>query len=340
MANFIVNALAKLVGSKVEKDRKELQPYIGKVNLEFAKLREISNDELRQKTQDLKAYIRQQLLPLDEQIATLRKQIADNPQMNILEQEKIFNKIDELEKEHDKELEKVLEEILPQAFAIVKETARRFKENEVLEVTATNYDRELAAKKDNVKIEGEKALWYNSWIAAGNRITWDMMHYDVQIIGGVVLHKGKIAEMATGEGKTLVATFPAFLNALAGKGVHIVTVNDYLARRDSEWMGPLFEFHGLRVDCIDKHRPNSQARRNAYLADITYGTNNEFGFDYLRDNMVSSPDELVQRKLHYAMVDEVDSVLIDDARTPLIIAGPVSRTGQEEMFYALKPRVD
>lgn len=341
MANFILNALAKLVGgSKVEKDRKELQPYIGKVNLEFAKLREISNDELRQKTQDLKAYILQQLLPLDEQIATLRKQIAENPQMHILEQEKIFNKIDELEKEHDKELEKILDEILPQAFAIVKETARRFKENEFLEVTATQYDRELAAKKDNVKIEGEKALWYNSWIAAGNRIKWDMVHYDVQIIGGVVLHKGKIAEMATGEGKTLVATFPAFLNALAGKGVHIVTVNDYLARRDSEWMGPLFEFHGLRVDCIDKHRPNSQARRNAYLADITYGTNNEFGFDYLRDNMVSSPDELVQRKLHYAMVDEVDSVLIDDARTPLIIAGPVSRTGQEEMFYALKPRVE
>ncbi|MDW8297163.1 MAG: preprotein translocase subunit SecA, partial [Raineya sp.] len=291
-------------------------------------------------TQELKIYIRQKLQPLDEQIAQLRKQVAENPQMNIVEQEKIFNKIDELEKEHDKQLEKVLDEILPQSFAIVKETARRFKENEVLEVTATDFDRELATKKDNIKIEGDKALWYNSWVAAGNRITWDMVHYDVQIIGGVVLHKGKIAEMATGEGKTLVATLPAFLNALGGKGVHIVTVNDYLARRDSEWMGPIYEFHGLRVDCIDKHRPNSPARRNAYLADITYGTNNEFGFDYLRDNMVGSPDELVQRKLHYAMVDEVDSVLIDDARTPLIIAGPVSRTGQEEMFYALKPRVE
>jgi preprotein translocase subunit SecA len=340
MANFIVNALAKLVGSKVEKDRKELQPYVGKVNIEFAKLREVSNDGLRQKTQDLKNYIKEKLKDLDNQIADLKKQIADNPQMGVLEQEKIFNKIDELGKEHDKQLEVVLEEILPQAFAIVKETARRFKENTEIEVTATDFDREIAAKKDNVEIREDKALWKNSWIAAGNRVTWDMVHYDVQIIGGVVLHKGKIAEMATGEGKTLVASLPAFLNALGGKGVHIVTVNDYLARRDSEWMAPLFEFHGLRVDCIDKHQPNSQARRNAYLADITYGTNNEFGFDYLRDNMVNSPDELVQRKLHYAMVDEVDSVLIDDARTPLIIAGPVSKTGQEEMFYALKPRIE
>jgi len=340
MANFIVNALAKLVGSKVEKDRKELQPYIGKVNLEFAQLREVSNDTLRAKTQELKDYIKEKLRDIDNQILALRKQIEENPQMGVLEQEKIFNQIDELGKEHDKALEVVLEEILPKAFAIVKETARRFKENEELEVTATDFDRELASKKDNVEIRGDKAIWKNSWIAAGNRITWDMVHYDVQIIGGVVLHKGKIAEMATGEGKTLVATFPAFLNALGGKGVHIVTVNDYLARRDSEWMGPLFEFHGLKVDCIDKHQPNSQARRNAYLADITYGTNNEFGFDYLRDNMVSSPEQLVQRKLHYAMVDEVDSVLIDDARTPLIIAGPVSKTGQEEMFYALKPRIE
>ncbi|MCU0436375.1 MAG: preprotein translocase subunit SecA [Raineya sp.] len=340
MANFIVNALAKLVGSKVEKDRKELQPYIGKVNIEFAKLREVSNDGLRQKTQDLKNYIQEKLKDLDSQIADLKKQIADNPQMGVLDQEKIFNKIDELGKEHDKQLEVVLEEILPQAFAIVKETARRFKENTELEVTVTDFDREISVRKDNVEIREGKAVWKNSWIAAGNRITWDMMHYDVQIIGGVVLHKGRVAEMATGEGKTLVASFPAFLNAIAGKGVHIVTVNDYLARRDSEWMAPLFEFHGLRVDCIDKHQPNSQARRNAYLADITYGTNNEFGFDYLRDNMVNSPDQLVQRKLHYAMVDEVDSVLIDDARTPLIIAGPVSKTGQEEMFYALKPRIE
>jgi preprotein translocase subunit SecA len=340
MANFIVSALAKLVGSKVEKDRKELQPYIGKVNLEFAQLREISNDALRAKTQELKGYIKEKLKHIDDQIAALRRQIDDNPQMSVLEQEKIFNQIDDLDKEHDKALEVVLEEILPKAFAIVKETARRFKENEQLEVSTTDFDRELAAKKDNVSINGEKAIWKNSWMAAGNHITWDMVHYDVQIIGGVVLHKGKVAEMATGEGKTLVATFPAFLNALAGKGVHIVTVNDYLARRDSEWMAPLFEFHGLKVDCIDKHQPNSQARRNAYLADITYGTNNEFGFDYLRDNMVNAPEQLVQRKLHYAMVDEVDSVLIDDARTPLIIAGPVSKTGQEEMFYALKPRVE
>jgi preprotein translocase subunit SecA len=340
MANFIVNALAKLVGSKVEKDRKELQPYIGKVNIEFAKLQEVSNDGLRQKTQDLKNYIQEKLKDLDSQIGDLKKQIADNPQMGVLDQEKIFNKIDELGKEHDKQLEVVLEEILPQAFAIVKETARRFKENTEIEVSLTDFDREISVRKDNVEIRESKAIWKNSWIAAGNRITWDMMHYDVQIIGGVVLHKGRVAEMATGEGKTLVASFPAFLNALAGKGVHIVTVNDYLARRDSEWMAPLFEFHGLRVDCIDKHQPNSQARRNAYLADITYGTNNEFGFDYLRDNMVNSPDQLVQRKLHYAMVDEVDSVLIDDARTPLIIAGPVSKTGQEEMFYALKPRIE
>jgi len=340
MANFIVNALAKLVGSKVEKDRKELQPYIGKVNIEFAKLRETSNDGLRQKTQELKAYIKEKLKDIDNQILELKKQVSDNPQMSVLDQEKIFNKIDELGKEHDKQLEIVLEEILPQAFAIVKETARRFKENPELEVTATDFDREISIRKDNVEIRESKAFWKNAWIAASNRITWDMMHYDVQIIGGVVLHKGKVAEMATGEGKTLVASFPAFLNALAGKGVHIVTVNDYLARRDSEWMAPLFEFHGLRVDCIDKHQPNSQARRNAYLADITYGTNNEFGFDYLRDNMVNSPEQLVQRKLHYAMVDEVDSVLIDDARTPLIIAGPVSKTGQEEMFFALKPRIE
>ena len=340
MANFIVNALAKLVGSKVEKDRKELQPYIGKVNLEFAQLREVSNDVLRAKTQELKDYIKEKLKDIDNQILALRKQIDEDPQMGVLEQEKIFNQIDELGKEHDKALEVVLEEILPKAFAIVKETARRFKENTEIEVSLTDFDKEIAAKKDNVEIRGEKAIWKNTWLAAGNRITWDMVHYDVQIIGGVVLHKGKVAEMATGEGKTLVATFPAFLNALAGKGVHIVTVNDYLARRDSEWMAPLFEFHGLRVDCIDKHQPNSQARRNAYLADITYGTNNEFGFDYLRDNMVSSPEQLVQGKLHYAMVDEVDSVLIDDARTPLIIAGPVSKTGQEEMFYALKPRVE
>ena len=222
---------------------------------------------------------------------------------------------------------------------MVKETARRFKENKTIEVTATQFDRDLAARKANVVIKGDKAIHHNTWLAAGNEVTWDMVHYDVQLIGGMVLHQGKIAEMATGEGKTLVATLPAYLNALAGQGVHIVTVNDYLARRDSEWMGPLYEFHGLSVDCIDKHEPNSEERRAAYLADITFGTNNEFGFDYLRDNMTRSPEELVQRKLHYAMVDEVDSVLIDDARTPLIISGPIPR-GDEHEFYELKPRIE
>lgn len=230
-------------------------------------------------------------------------------------------------------------QILPEAFAVVKETAKRFTENEKLEVTATQFDKDLAATKPNVEIQGEKALWSNTWTAAGVEVTWNMVHYDVQLIGGIVLHEGKIAEMATGEGKTLVGTLPAYLNALSGQGVHIVTVNDYLARRDSEWNGPLFEFHGLRVDCIDKHQPNSEARRNAYAADIVFGTNNEFGFDYLRDNMTQNPESLVQRKLHFAMVDEVDSVLIDDARTPLIISGPIPK-GDEHEFYELKPRIE
>ncbi|RYY21908.1 MAG: preprotein translocase subunit SecA, partial [Sphingobacteriaceae bacterium] len=251
----------------------------------------------------------------------------------------LYTEIDKLEKDRNKELEVILMEILPEAFAVVKETARRLANNKTLEVTATDFDRELASYKKNVLISGDKAIHHNSWLAAGNEVTWNMVHYDVQLIGGIVLHEGKIAEMATGEGKTLVATLPAYLNALAGQGVHIVTVNDYLARRDSEWMGPLYEFHGLSVDCIDRHEPNSEERRNAYLADITFGTNNEFGFDYLRDNMTRSPEELVQRKLHYAMVDEVDSVLIDDARTPLIISGPVPR-GDEHEFYDLKPRIE
>ena len=257
----------------------------------------------------------------------------------IEEREEIYNRVDKLEEEIDKKVEDILTELLPVAFAVMKDTARRFKENEEIEVTATQFDRDLAVNHDFVEIEGDKAVWFNSWIAGGNEVTWDMVHYDVQLIGGAVLHQGKIAEMATGEGKTLVATLPVFLNALTGRGVHMVTVNDYLAKRDSEWMGPLYMFHGLSVDCIDKHQPNSPDRRKAYMADITFGTNNEFGFDYLRDNMAINPEDLVQRKHNYAIVDEVDSVLIDDARTPLIISGPVPK-GDDQMFDEYKPRVD
>jgi preprotein translocase subunit SecA len=339
MLNFLTKSVTKFFGTKSERDVKELTPYVGKVNAEFEKLRSLTHDQLREQTFELKNIIRERLQPIEDQIQSLRQRVNDEFNMGLDEKEAIFTKIDELGKESDKQLEVVLLDILPRAFAIVKETARRFSTNEVLEVTALPYDRIIAAKRASVSIEdGDKAHWKNRWMAAGNEIVWDMVHYDVQIIGGVVLHQGKISEMATGEGKTLVATFPAFLNALAGKGVHIVTVNDYLAKRDSEWMGPLFEFHGLTIDCIDKHQPNTEARRNAYAADITYGTNNEFGFDYLRDNMAREVGELVQRKHHYAMVDEVDSVLIDDARTPLIIAGPVSRS-DEQIFYDLKPRV-
>ncbi len=337
MSNLVARVLAKVFGSKIDKDRKELVPYVVRVNAEYARLQNISNDELRGRTITLKTIIKDRLRPFDEQTATLRQQAENQP--NVAEKEKIFTQIDTVSKDADKLLEEVLMEILPEAFAVIKETARRFKENEEIEVTITPFDEEIAVYKPNVEIRNGKAYWKNSWVAAGNMVKWDMLHYDVQIIGGVVLHQGKIAEMGTGEGKTLVASFPAFLNALAEKGVHIITVNDYLAKRDSEWMAPLFEFHGMYVDCIDKHQPNSDARRRAYAAHITYGTNNEFGFDYLRDNMARDPQELVQRKHHYAMVDEVDSVLIDDARTPLIIAGPVSRTGQDEMFHALKPRI-
>lgn len=313
-------------------------PLVEQTRKEGERLNALTHDELRQQTQEVQQEINQYLKDIDDQLAALHKQIEDNPELDIAEKESIFNQIDKMEGERNKELEKVLMKVLPKAFAIIRETARRFKENEFIEVTATDMDREFAARLQHVKIEGEKARWRNQWMAAGNMITWDMVHYDVQIIGGIVLHEGKISEMATGEGKTLVATFPAFLNALARRGVHIVTVNNYLSVRDSEWMGPLFQFHGMRVDCIDKHEPNSIARRNAYLADITYGTNNEFGFDYLRDNMARDPQELVQRGHHYAMVDEVDSVLIDEARTPLIISGPVPRGDQHE-FYDLKPRI-
>lgn len=331
--------IAKILGSKSQKDIKNIQPLVDQTVAEGEKLKSISNDELRKKTWEIQDFIDQKLKEIDDRISALHKRVADEPNLDLNEKESVFAEIDSLEKDRNTELEKVLMEVLPRGFAIVRETARRFKENEELEVTAQDFDRVMAASHENVRIEGDKAFWKNEWMAAGNLIKWDMLHYEVQIIGGIVLHEGKIAEMATGEGKTLVATFPAFLNALARRGVHIVTVNNYLARRDSEWMAPLFQFHGLTIDCIDKHEPNSAERRKAYEADITYGTNNEFGFDYLRDNMARDPEELVQRRgHHYAMVDEVDSVLIDEARTPLIISGPVPK-GDEHEFYDLKPRI-
>ncbi|HEX3384913.1 MAG TPA: preprotein translocase subunit SecA, partial [Mucilaginibacter sp.] len=335
----MLSFISKLFGNKSERDVKSIDPIVEQIRAEYAKLEGISNDELRAKTIAFKATIAERLTGVDADLQELKDKAENNPDMDMAEKVELYRDIDKLGKDRDKELEVILMDILPEAFAVVKETARRLKENKTLEVTATQFDRDLAARKPNVLIKGDKAVHHNTWLAAGNEVTWDMVHYDVQLIGGVVLHQGKIAEMATGEGKTLVATLPAYLNALAGQGVHIVTVNDYLARRDSEWMGPLYEFHGLSVDCIDRHEPNSEERRNAYLADITFGTNNEFGFDYLRDNMTRSPEELVQRKLHYAMVDEVDSVLIDDARTPLIISGPIPR-GDEHEFYELKPRIE
>jgi len=338
MIGLLSKGIAKVFGTKSERDIKEILPYVDKTNEEYRKLQDISDDELRGKTQILKSKIDDHLADIDQQINELHQRIDDDETLDVHQKEELFNQIDILEEDRNKKLEEILLIFLPEAFAIVKETARRFKENTRLVVKATMHDKTYAAKYSHVTIDGEKAIWENRWMAAGNEITWDMLHYDVQLIGGVVLHQGKIAEMATGEGKTLVATLPAFLNALAKRGVHIVTVNDYLAKRDSEWMGPICEFHGLRVDCIDKHEPNSEARRDAYRADITYGTNNEFGFDYLRDNMARDTEDLVQRKHHYAMVDEVDSVLVDDARTPLIISGPIPR-GDEHEFYELKPRI-
>jgi preprotein translocase subunit SecA len=330
--------LSKLFGSKSNRDIKLIHPLVEKTKEEYAKLHSLSNDELRQRTLNFKVRIQEFLEEIDKEIAAVKAK-AESEDLPINEKTALYDQLDKLQKDRDKELEKVLMEILPEAFAVMKDTARRFTENTTIEVTATQADRELAAYKKNVVILGEKAIYHNTWLAAGTEVTWNMIHYDVQLIGGIVLHQGKIAEMATGEGKTLVGTLPAYLNALSGQGVHIVTVNDYLARRDSEWNGPLFEFHGLTVDCIDKHQPNSEERRKAYLADITFGTNNEFGFDYLRDNMTLNPESLVQRKLHFAMVDEVDSVLIDDARTPLIISGPIPR-GDEHEFYELKPRIE
>ena len=316
---------------------KEIQPWVEKVKKAYENITKLSNDELRAKTEELKRIIRESAKQENEKLAELKAKIEETPIEN---REPLFEQIDKLEKEVLDRYEEALNDVLPDAFAIVKDTARRFTENGEVEVTATDFDRDLAAQgKDFVRIEGDKAIWQNHWVAGGNDTIWNMVHYDVQLFGGVVLHKGKIAEMATGEGKTLVATLPVFLNALTGNGVHVVTVNDYLAKRDSEWMGPLYQFHGLSVDCIDKHQPNSEARRKAYRADITFGTNNEFGFDYLRDNMAGNPRELVQRMHNYAIVDEVDSVLIDDARTPLIISGPVPKGG-DQLFEELRPQVE
>jgi preprotein translocase subunit SecA len=326
-------------GNKSEKDVKAIRPIVTKINSFFDQYQSISNDELRGKTQVFRARIKEYLKDIDDQIEAKKTEADSLHSADIQGRDAIYRNIDEMRKNRDKKLEEVLLEILPEAFAVVKETARRFKDNAELISTATELDKTFATTKKYIRIEGDKAIYNNSWPAGGNMITWNMVHYDVQLIGGIVLHQGKIAEMATGEGKTLVSTLPAYLNALAGLGVHIVTVNDYLARRDSEWNGTIFEWLGLTVDCIDKHQPNSEERRKAYASDIIYGTNNEFGFDYLRDNMVHTPEEMVQGKHHFAMVDEVDSVLIDDARTPLIISGPIPRGDQQE-FDALKPRVE
>ena len=328
--------LTKLFGNKSDRDIKEIMPYVIATNEEYAKLANLSNDELRQQSIELQQIIQDRISDENKQIADLRQQIEQEE--DIEKKEGLYNQIDKIEEAIDAKIADVLDELLPRAFAIIKDTARRFKEHTEVEVTATQFDRDIAAVRDSVEIRGDKAIWFNTWTAGGSPITWDMVHYDVQLIGGVALHKGKIAEMATGEGKTLVATLPVFLNALTHRGVHMVTVNDYLAKRDAEWMGTLYEFHGLRVDCIDKHEPNSEPRRKAYQADVTFGTNNEFGFDYLRDNMAISPDDLVQRRHNYAIVDEVDSVLIDDARTPLIISGPVPK-GDNQLFDQFKPQV-
>ena len=328
--------LKKIMGNKAQRDMREISPEVEKIKAAYENIKSLSNDELRARTETLKNKIQDSIAPDNARIAELKASIEDT-ELHL--REKIYNEVDKIEKDITEKIEKVLIEILPEAFAIMKDTARRLNENAEVVVSATDFDRNLAAKYDFVRIEGDKAIFKNEWMAGGNLIKWDMVHYDVQLFGGVVLHSGKIAEMATGEGKTLVATLPVFLNALTHRGVHVVTVNDYLSKRDSEWMGPLYMFHGLSVDCIDKHRPNSEERRQAYLADITFGTNNEFGFDYLRDNMATSPLDLVQRMHNYAIVDEVDSVLIDDARTPLIISGPIPK-GEDQLFDELRPKVE
>jgi preprotein translocase subunit SecA len=325
-------------GNKSEKDVKKIQPVVEKINQHFASYASLTNDQLRNKTQEFRQRIKNHLSEADAEIAAKNKAAEELAFNDLTGKDTIYQQVDKLKKDKDKKIEEILEDILPEAFAVVKETARRFKENTEIISTATELDRELSVRKDYISIDGTNSVYKNTWTAGGAQVTWNMLHYDVQLIGGAVLHSGKISEMATGEGKTLVSTLPAYLNALPGEGVHIVTVNDYLARRDQEWNGTIFEWLGLRVDCIDKHQPNTEERRKAYLADITYGTNNEFGFDYLRDNMVHAPEEMVQRKHHFAMVDEVDSVLIDDARTPLIISGPVPK-GDDQQFHIHKPRV-
>ena len=334
----LVDIIKKVFGTKSDRDMKQVKPILDKVLAAYESIDKLSNDELRAKTEELKKKLRDGEAPFEKRIAEIKEELEKD--IPVSQKESLATESDKLVKDEDAEIEKLLNEILPEAFAIMKSTARRFAQNPVVEVTASDFDRQLSISHDFVTIEGDKALWKNHWMAGGNEVTWDMVHYNVQLIGGIILHQGKIAEMATGEGKTLVATLPVFLNAIAGKGVHMVTVNDYLSNRDSEWMGPLYMFHGLSVDCIDKHEPNSDARRRAYECDITFGTNNEFGFDYLRDNMATRLNDLVQRKHHFAIVDEVDSVLIDDARTPLIISGPVAKTQDDEQFKLFRPYVE
>lgn len=334
----IASILKKVFGSKADRDLKQIRPILNKVLEAYGPIDKLTNDELRAKTEELKARLRDCEAPFEKRIAEIKAKMEED--IPVHEKESLATESDKLVKDEDAEIERVLDEVLPEAFAIMKSTARRFKENATIEVTANDFDRALSVNHGFVHIEGDKAVYQNHWVAGGNEVTWDMVHYDVQLIGGIVLHQGKIAEMATGEGKTLVATLPVFLNALAGKGVHVVTVNDYLSKRDSEWMGPLYMFHGLSVDCIDKHEPNSDARKRAYNCSITFGTNNEFGFDYLRDNMAVNMTDLVQVKHHYAIVDEVDSVLIDDARTPLIISGPVAKAQDDEQYMEFRPYVE
>ncbi len=336
--SLINSIIGKLFGNKSDRDMKEILPIVNQIKAVYPTVEKLSNDELRALSLQLRNQINQGIAAEVEAIRQLKEE-SENAKVAVEKKEENYKEVDRLEKLINEKIEAQLLELLPQAFSIVKETARRFKESDRIEVQATDFDRDLAATKDFVSIEGDKAIYKNEWMAGGNLVKWEMVHYDVQLIGGAVLHQGKIAEMATGEGKTLVATLPVFLNALPGRGVHVVTVNDYLSKRDSEWMGPIYQFHGLSVDCIDKHRPNSPERRKAYQADITFGTNNEFGFDYLRDNMAVSPEDLVQRKQNYAIVDEVDSVLIDDARTPLIISGPIPK-GDDQLFGELKPRIE
>jgi len=338
MLNKIVSGISNIFGNKAQRDLKDLDPYVSQINNHFVTYSSLSNDELRGKTDEFVGRVNDHLGDIDGRVIELKSNIKNARPEEVEEKEAWYKEIDELEEKRNEELEIILDQLLPEAFAVIKETARRFTEHHEIDVTATDYDRDLAAAREHIQIKGSSAVYQTKWDAAGIEVNWNMVHYDVQLIGGVVLHKGQIAEMATGEGKTLVSTLPAYLNALGKRGVHIITVNDYLARRDCEWNAPIFQFHGLKVDCIDYYRPNSEDRRKAYLADITYGTNNEFGFDYLRDNMAHAPEDLVQRKHHFAMIDEVDSVLIDDARTPLIISGPIPRGDQHE-FADLKPRI-